>query len=316
MKVKFWGVRGSIPSPILPSHIKGKIADALALLEGESASDPREVRDLLEKLPIHIASTFGGNTSCVELRSGDNIVVFDAGSGLRLLGMKLMEEGFASGGRTLDLVLSHTHWDHIMGFPFFAPAYVAGNRITFYGVHENLEKRLKSQQNRWHFPARMEEMGADFSFVKLEEGKEFHIGDLKLTPIGLRHPGRSYAYRIEGEGKIAIYATDGAYGNGDSIPGEYIDFYRGADLLIFDAQFSLKDAIEKESWGHSSAPIGLAIAQSALIKRLVLFHHDPNADDGSIMDTLRDTIRRRDLAPEGSHRPEILAAYEGMEIDL
>ncbi len=316
MKVKFWGVRGSTPSPMLSLQIRGKIARTFDTIRAEGPSDPSEVEKLLEKLPIHLVSTFGGNTSCVELSSGDDFIVFDAGSALRFLGMELMERGFASGGKILNLILSHTHWDHIMGFPFFGPAYVPGNTIIFHGVHERLEERMKSQQGRWHFPAKMEEMGADFSFVKLEEGVASYVGSFKITPIGLRHPGRSYAYKAEKEGKSVVYATDAAYGNSDNLPEKYIDFYRNADLLIFDAQFSVKDAIEKEDWGHSSAPIGLALAQRASVKRLALFHHDPNADDKSIVNTLNDTIKRRDLSPTETHRPEILAAYEGMEIGI
>ncbi|RMF35590.1 MAG: MBL fold metallo-hydrolase, partial [Chloroflexi bacterium] len=152
MKLKLWGTRGSIPSPVTSEIITEKIIQALLQAEGINLSDPTEVHAYVETLPFPIRGTAGGDTPCVEVRSGKNLIILDAGSGLRRLGIELMKEEFGQGKGVAHIFISHTHWDHIQGFPFFRPAFVRGNRLYIYGVHNDLEGRFRGQQNPVWFP--------------------------------------------------------------------------------------------------------------------------------------------------------------------
>jgi len=172
MEAIFWGVRGSIPTPAGPKEIRQKIIEILrlALAEGVRLENENQLRAYIGGLPPLKRGMIGGNTACVEVRSEaewEEALILDAGSGIRPLGLEMMKGSFGRGEGTAHLFLSHTHWDHIMGFPFFAPAFVPGNRIRVYGAHENLEERIERQQMPEHFPVPLESMGAEVEFVHL-----------------------------------------------------------------------------------------------------------------------------------------------------
>jgi len=176
--------------------------------------------------------------------------------------------------------MSHTHWDHICAFPFFTPVYIPGSSITIYGCHDELEARFRNQNHPYNFPVLFENMAADLTFVQLETDTAIDINGFQVTPHALHHPGDSYAYKLERDGKTFVYATDVSYN--DLTPeamGEFVDFYRGADALVFDAHFDdLIESFEKSDWGHSSSFIGVDIALNAEVRRLILFHHDHLSD--------------------------------------
>lgn len=327
MKAKFWGVRGSIPTPIGSEEIYEKIVEVLllALAEGVRPENEEQIRAYVSDLPHLKRGTIGGNTACVEVRSGsacadrEESLILDAGSGLRLLGREMMKGTFGRGEGTAHLFISHTHWDHIMGFPFFAPAFVPGNRIFMYGVHENMEERMKRQQMSEHFPIPLEKMGADIAFVRIEEGETVHVGPMSVRSMELNHPGRSFAYRIEEDGASLIYATDVEFKDISNAPvmERYYDFFRNGDALIFDAQYTLPESWGKEDWGHSSAFIGVDIATTVGIKKLILFHHEPTYSDDKIESEVLSESRGY-LARFHSDAPlmEVIAAYEGLELAL
>lgn len=316
MRVKFWGVRGSIPTPISSSEIEKKIRYALQGAKGLNLSDSKQIEDYISTLPLIRRGTVGGNTPCVEVEAGGKLLVLDAGSGLRVLGLELMKKGFEEGEGIVHIFLSHTHWDHIQGFPFFAPAYIPGNQIFIYSPHEDLEKRLKTQHEPTYFPVLLEDMAANIEFVRLKGGEKLDLDGLKISNIELFHPGGSYGYRIGERGAVLCYATDSEYKDlSDEAMAKHWDFFRDADVLIFDAQYTLMESFEKADWGHSASPIGVEITLKSGVKRLVLFHHEPTKDDQALEEILKETIDYLShLSPNAGC--DVLIAYEGLELNL
>ena len=313
MKVKFWGTRGSIPAPISPAAIEDKIRQALRGAAGLDLSSEAAIERYLQRLPETIRRTVGGNTPCVEVRAGRQLLILDAGSGLRLLGNELMEAEFGQGEGVADFLISHTHWDHLQGFPFFRPGCVPGNRLTFHSPHAHLEAAFVGQQDAIFFPVTLSYLRADIQFRRIPAGTWTQLGDVRVYPLRMSHPGESYSYRIEHNGASLVYATDSEYKDSDMAdPEVYVNFFRDADLLIFDAQYSYFDALDKADWGHSSPAIGAELAHRAGIRRLALFHHDPLSDDQAIYASLKQA--EADLAQRNSNC-QVMIASEGLEIE-
>ncbi|MFZ0547208.1 MAG: AAA family ATPase [Candidatus Promineifilaceae bacterium] len=316
MKIRIWGARGSIPTPISPTSVRDKIINALRGAEGVDLSDPIMVRAYVDSLSPIERGTVGGNTACVEITAGEDVIIVDAGSGLRLLGQELMKGAAGQGKATIHLFLSHTHWDHIQGLPFFLPAYIPGNYLNIYHIHESVPATLVEQMKSTTFPVTLDYMKATFQFIQLMPGKSLSLGDLNVTTVELPHPGRAYAFRFEYQGAVLVYASDAEYKRLDDIHLQpYLNFFAGADVLIFDAQFSLRESFLKEDWGHSSALIGADMAGRAGVKRLVLFHHDPSNSDPELEKILKKTIDYLS-EQEKETKLEVLLGYEGLEINL
>lgn len=319
MKFKLWGTRGSIPSPLRADSIENKIQAAL-FAAAEAAidlDDPTAIRAFVASLPYAIRGTAGGDTACIEIRSGGNLFIFDCGSGLRQLGLELMQQEFGRGQGVAHIFISHTHWDHMMGWPFFVPAFVPGNEFYFYGPQPDLEQRFRLQQTApTMFPVSLDYQSAQFHFVQIPAGSSTLIGQTRISNIPLNHPGLAYGYRIEDDDAILVYATDNEYKSLDpDYTQHYVDFFREADVLIFDAMFSLQESYRKEDWGHSSALAGADLATRAGAKRLLLFHHDPASSDKEIW-SLRDTAEA--YLEQHPERPpcEVIVAYDGLEMEL
>jgi phosphoribosyl 1,2-cyclic phosphodiesterase len=312
MQVKFWGTRGSIPTPISPAAIEDKIRQALLGVAGLNLSGAEAVERYLQRLPLDLRWTVGGNTACVQVQAGDQLLILDAGSGLRLLGCELMRSQFGQGQGAADFLVSHTHWDHIQGLPFFAPAFVPGNRLTLRSPHAHLEAAFTGQQIEMYFPVPLDYLRADVRFERMAAGAWSQIGALRVYPLPMTHPGESYSYRIEHDGASLVYATDAEFPRMHARDTRtFVEFFQDADLLIFDAQYSLNDALDKRDWGHSSPMMGAELAHRAGVRRLALFHHDPMADDRTIYAGLRQAEAY--LAQRGSPCQVTIAA-EGMEI--
>ncbi len=273
MRLKFWGVRGSIPTP------------------------------QLENL------RYGGNTPCLEFRSKrGTILVVDCGTGMRMLGKALAEE-FGSRPIQAHVLLSHYHWDHIQGLPFFAPIYEKANEFHFHSFNvprASLEEALQGQMADPYFPVSMSAMLAARKFSQITESS-FEIHDFTIHARRINHPQGCLAFRIESDGKAVTYATDNEPGDASS-DRTIRELARGADLLIYDSQYSREQlANEKKGWGHSSWEEGALICQEVDVKELILFHYDPDNDDHAI-DRLQETARAR--------LSNCRAAFEGMEIIL
>lgn len=304
MKVRFWGTRGSLPAPLTGEAVARKLnVAAERLAAGES----------VDSLPFHLRATYGGNTSCLQVDGGGGRLVLDAGTGLRDYGHWLLQQGQAA-PREHHILLSHTHWDHIMGLPFFFPMYTAGHRVTLYGCHPGLEERVAVQWQPSHFPVRFERLEGHVGFVQLRHGEPVDIAGMTVTAHAQRHPGASYAYKLDHGGRTVVYSTDSEQkGMHDHRTQSFIAFCRDADLLVFDAMYSFVEACtDKEDWGHSSNVTGIEIAKRAAVKHLLLFHHDPALDDQRLDEIVVESQRYA-----SHYRPDVPltvgAAYDGLE---
>lgn len=318
MKVRFWGVRGSIPTPTSNEEIEFKIVEALRGAGDVDLSDEAAVRAYVQSLPVHRRGCWGGNTTCIEVRTNDNdLLIIDAGSGLRALGESMLEGPFSRGEGYAAMIFTHTHWDHIQGFPFFKPMFIPGNQFDIYARHDDICGRLTYQHDFRFFPVGMEVMGAGKNFQQMPDRLELFDGRMVVTAIALDHPGVAYAYRIEADGHVFVMASDAEY---RELTGDYwqkyVDFYRGADVLVFDAQYTLREAlVEKTNWGHSSAMIGIDLATDAGVKTLVMVHHEPSYGDEKIRKIFNDALLYLDRLPSVV-RPEVVVGHEGLTLEL
>jgi phosphoribosyl 1,2-cyclic phosphodiesterase len=204
-----------------------------------------------------------------------------------------------------------------MGFPFFVPAFIPGNRIRLYSCHPRLEQAIRAQQHEPCFPVEFDALPSTIEFIPLDVDRRYQIGGATVTGMAQRHGNDSYGYRIEQGGKIVVYATDAEHKIDDPAGMEQAAaFFQGADLVIFDAMYSLADSISiKEDWGHSSNIVGVELCQRAAVKQLCLFHHEPIYDDERIERMLTETRRFEEITRNGD-RLTIHAAYDGLVIDL
>ncbi|MBO8131606.1 MAG: MBL fold metallo-hydrolase [Candidatus Marinimicrobia bacterium] len=316
MRIKFWGVRGSIPTPASSIQIKEKIFAILKEIPDNALKSKSSIIDFVNKLDNVYTGVIGGNTSCIELRVNDKFIIFDMGTGIRVLGSYIMKNGLYDMIKEFHIFLSHTHWDHIMGFPFFAPAHFPKTKLFFYSVHPDLEERLRIQQDFRFFPVSLDHMASEKTFIKLDPESEIDIEGVKIKNKALYHPGGSYGFRVVYEDKIFVYATDSEFKNSTKNGNEkYIEFFKNADVLVFDAQYTFEEAVHKEDWGHSSALIGVDFSIAAKVKKLVLFHHEPERNDFEIYSVYKKATDYKNINYPKSDL-EILLAYEGLTIDI
>ena len=318
MHVKFWGVRGSIPTPLSPEQLNAKLFQALTGATGVDLTNPAEIQAYLAGLPPSVRAVVGGNTACVEVNSGADTIIIDCGSGMRALGLSLMAREFGRGQGVAHIFMTHAHWDHLQGYPFFAPAYVPGNRLIFYAVNNNPQTYLEHQQLApIYFPIPPNAMAAEKEFNQLREGEAVTIGRTVVTNLSLYHPGTAYAYRFDDGESVFVFASDGEYKSlTDAHLHRYTTFFSGADALVFDAQYSLRDVfLSKADWGHSSAIIGVDIAERARVKRLITFHHDPTHTDEQIY-AIANAARDYALVNEIHPDTEVIVGTEGLELFL
>ena len=316
--VRFWGTRGSLPVALTAAALRGRLVAAVRGARGLALASERAVEDYVDGLDFALAGTFGGHTSCVQIETGDaDYVLCDLGSGVRPFGEAAIARHGPRVPQTYHVFMSHVHWDHIMGLPFFAPAYIPGNRVRIYGGHVDLEAALRRQMDPPSFPVDFDTMRADIEFVHLPPGIRHEVAGMTVTTLRQRHAGDSYGYRFERGGRTVVYTTDSEHKLTEAAETRsFVDFFRDADLVVFDAMYSLAEATTvKADWGHSSNVVGVELCQLAGVAHLCLFHHEPAADDAQIAAVLADTRRLEEITRSG--RPmRISSAYDGMEIAL
>ena len=317
MRIRFWGTRGSLPVSLTAADIRHKIVEALLAAAGRNLMSRSEIETFVERdLPFSVSHTYGGNSSCVELDAGSaDHVLCDLGTGARSFGQHVLAEKGPAASNTFHVFISHLHWDHIMGFPYLPQAYLPGNRIVIYGCHDAIEKAFRLQHSAPCFPVEFDRLAAAVEFVKLEPGKRHRLAGLEVTPKLQLHGGDSYGYRFENGGKVVVYSTDSEHKTEDArSTREVVEFFRDADLVIFDAMYSLADSVSvKADWGHSSNIVGVELCQLARVKHLCMFHHEPVHSDARIASVLRETLRLEEIT-RGNHRLRISSAHDGMEI--
>lgn len=317
MKIRFWGVRGSLPTPMDTTQFRNKLLRILSKASDHDLSTAESREEFVSQLSLIDGGVIGGNTSCVEVRSPTKLLIFDMGSGIKRLGNHLLDEIGPGEEKDVHIFLSHTHWDHIMGFPFFMPAYRENFNLTIYSPHPDLEERLRSQQDYRFFPVSLDDMAARKTFVKLGEGEKVQLGDLSIENIQLHHPGDSFGYRVEQGENTFIYSTDSEYKDfSDQAIRKYVDFFQDADVVTFDAQYTLDEAMHhKKDWGHSSAIIGIDLCTAANVGTLVLFHHEPENDDSTIQNILEEARHYQTTNYPDSDLKTVIG-YEGLELHL
>lgn len=256
---------------------------------------------------------YGGNTTCVEVRRGSEIIILDAGTGLRKLGQALLKE-FKRHPLNLSLLVSHTHWDHIQGLPFFAPIYESRCRLRILGcegARNSLVGALTGQMESTYFPVPFSKLPSN---IEIEELRSFNfaIGPVLVSAQRANHPGLTVGYRLFSPEGIIVFFPDSEprAGSGDR---EMIDFIQGADVLILDSQYDRAEYRRHTGWGHGCVDDSVALALKAGVKKLILFHHDPDHDDKK-MDALVKYGRQLVARAKGTLKVE--AAREGMVIEL
>jgi len=337
MKIKFWGTRGSLPTPLTAQQVRDKVVQALAATRGRTLpADTTELGAWVdEHLPFAVRATCGGNTPCVQISgNGPEYVLLDAGTGLRDFAHDYREK-HAHGshpsfpvGAKFHIFLTHFHWDHLQGLPFFYPLYASGQEVIFYGGHEKMEEAVRAQFTQPFFPVPYEYLKAKISYRQLSPETDEVIAGLRVRVCEQHHPGRSFAYRFEQDGKVFVYSTDSEHKHAEvAAPGYPLAlFYEDADLLVFDAMYSLEEATySKVDWGHSSDVMGVELAARARVKRLALFHHDPHHSDADFEKILFNMRMYAGLYHQemgrrltGDHKfpSEVLMAYDGLEVEL
>jgi len=252
-------------------------------------------------IPVPGAETHaGGNTACIEVTCGDTRVILDAGSGLRTLG----DERMAQGRRASTILLSHLHWDHICGLPFFTPIYVPGHKVEIVtgpnGVLP-LDEAIRSLFRAPFFPVDYSALGGQLSTRELRPSETFAVGDLTITMAKLNHPDPVYGFRLEAGGKSIVYATDTEHFS--CVDPTLVKLAAAADILIYDAQYTPAEYPSKVGWGHSTWQAGVELARAAGVRQLVLFHHDPARTDAQLAAL---------EAEAAAARPGTIAAREGV----
>lgn len=318
MRVRFWGTRGSLPVSQGHDAALTRVVRALMIARGRSFASAAEAEAFArEELEFATYGSYGGATACVEIDAGeDAFVVCDMGSGLREFGVNALRRCAEGHPRVYHIFLSHLHWDHIMGFPFFRPAYESGARIVIHSGHRDAEAALHRQQESISFPVPFEALKAHIEFQLHHPLETFEAAGMQVSLIRQAHLNGSYGYRFEKDGKAVVYSTDAEH-KPDAMDEE-IDieaFFEKADLVICDTMYSLGEMVSlKQDSGHSSNIVAVDLCHAAGARRLALFHHEPNYSDEDIQRMHEDTLRYEELVRAERPPLEVLCAYDGLEI--
>ena len=319
MQITFWGTRGSLPAPLDRRAVRRKLINALVKGAGKDLDTPEKAEAFCEtELSFAESGAFGGNTSCVQIDTGGpDYLLCDLGSGAREFSIAAIARHGPAKPQTYHVLVSHVHWDHIMGFPFFVPCFIPGNRIRLYSCHPKLEQAIRGQNHEPCFPVEFTALAASIEFVAMEPGQPYEICGATVTGMGQLHSNESFGYRIEKDGKTVIYTTDAEHKPEDAgAMHRTAAFFQGADLVIFDAMYSLADSISmKEDWGHSSNILGVELCQMAGAKGLCLFHHEPVNGDENIERIFHETERLEEITRTGAPL-KIHVAYDGLVLDV
>lgn len=289
MRIQLWGVRGSLPAPVSPAQTRLRLEEILMQFERmlKTQSDLSAKR-FIDTLPPHLAGGYGGHTTCGEIQSGTTRLLIDAGSGLRAFSEYV--EKYEPERNEFHIYFTHFHWDHLIGLPFFAPLYRKGATIHCYAVDDHLEESLLRLFSKPNFPVPFEAIQKQLKLHSLKPRQTSRIGDLEITPYLLDHPDPCWGVRIEAAGKSVAWAVDTeATRTSPEELGPDQALYKDADLLIFDAQYSFGEALEKINWGHSSGPTGLELALRENVRQALFVHHDPAASDETVRQAEEET---------------------------
>lgn len=320
MLVRFWGTRGSLPVALTATSVQAKIAKALVAAGGRTFADEAEAAAFAAaNLDFATNGAYGGATSCVEIEGADGaFVICDMGSGLREFGIDSFRRIAAGHPPVYHFFLSHLHWDHIMGFPFFGPAFNPNATIVIHSGHADAEEALRRQQEEISFPVPFDWLRAKFEFVVHEPGVAFEAVGLTVSLTPQHHSHDSYGYRFEKNGRSVVYSTDSEH-KVENMDAEaaFETFFAGADLVICDTMYSLGDTVSlKQDWGHSSNVVAVDLCHAAGARKLALFHHEPTYSDEDVLRMHGESVRYEELVRADRPPLEVICAYDGLEVEV
>lgn len=313
MYIRFWGVRGSYPTPMTPEKLKGKISAVVQRIKPEDlkSSETREL--FLSKLPEWLFGTPGGNTPCIECSlADDSKIILDAGTGIAEYGLSMAREGLFI--PRFDIFFTHFHYDHIQGLPFLGQAYNPKVDLHFYSPLADLEYILKDHMAHPYFPVTMQDkMSPKQQYHVLKPQESVQIGTAEVSWYKLNHPGKAFAYKIRENDKTFVYASDVELSEQDFPEYNKDDFFEGVDVLVMDTMYTLGEAIDKYNWGHSSFSLGVEFAIKWKVKTLVLFHHEPKYEDRQLYINLHTA---QWYAQKQKSELKVILAEEGLKIEI
>ena len=318
IEVRLHGVRGSIPTPTSTDEIEGKIRSALKRATLDDIKDDESIDSFIGQMSQIERGCIGGNSTCIQITIGEHELFFDAGSGCFAMAKSLFSGPFGRGQGRAHWFFTHTHHDHIVGLPMFGPIYIPGNHFSFISPISNLYERLVRFQHFDFFPVPFDSFGSTIDFVDMSLIQKYKIGeDIFVSWLANDHPGTSFSYRVDYKGKSVVFSTDAEYKDMSyKAMSPVMDFFRNADVLIFDAQYVFTDSVQmKRDWGHSSSYVGIDLALDAEVKKLLLFHHDPMKTDQILVENLHQAQKYlKNMEPNS--QLEIDLSYDGQFISL
>jgi phosphoribosyl 1,2-cyclic phosphodiesterase len=323
LKVKFWGTRGSLPQALNHQDVVSLISSLVDSADKQGIRTLRTFKSSLANGDLGTPISYGGNTTCTEILSGGNNFFVDMGSGLREAGTYYLSKGT----KEFHIFLTHMHWDHVMGLPFFVPVHIPGHTIKIYHVHRNAPEHVKINFNGINFPLTWEQLGGKIEFVQMKLYEGVTIGDTTVTPFVLDHPGGCFGFRFDAGGKSCVIGVDGEFKRvTTSELGRDLPYYQNLDLLVFDAQYEIAELASRFDWGHCTPNIGVDLALREHIKSVAFTHHDPWATPDKLRkmhkvasDHCRSQLRafKDEWTKLGQPAgPKLISAYDGLVIDL
>lgn len=317
MKIKIWGCRGSLPTPLNQEQYRTKLDSVIDLIKPEHLTSDQTKQEFINKLPADLKRTIGGNTTCIEVRDKDNnVLIIDTGSGARELGSSLIKDFPPGSPVQFNILYTHTHWDHISGLMFFAPIYIPSYHLKFWSMYYNLKERLEHQQNPQFFPIDLDFMASKKEYKPFPIGETVLINNLKITSMEMNHPGGCLGYRIEEEGSVFTFCTDTEFDFDNKHESKkYCDFIQDSNLVIFDTQYMIKQIHDKKNWGHSTGLTATDLCLNSNVDKLIMFHHEPENDDHVIYENYEKLVKYKNIKNE-KHKLRIETGYEGQAFDI
>lgn len=319
---KFWGVRGSLPSSPTPSELSQHTGEILQKFFASGHREASDIPKFLGQIPVTQLGGYGTATTCVELSCKDSHIIIDGGSGIRNLSEQIMKS--KKDRKTFHIFMTHFHWDHVIGLPFFTPHFLPGYTIHYYGVQPELQDMIRGLFKKPYFPVPFEALQAQIHFHTLKPRQSVQVEGFSITPYLLDHPDPCWGYKVQADNKAYAHCVDTEANRvsredlGDDAP-----LYQNVDLMYFDAQYTFPELAEKANWGHSAAEIGLEIAFREKIKQVMFSHHDPGAGISQILELKRRTKEFYDWRKEQAQQqkfslPEVIwdFAHEGLTIPI
>lgn len=322
MQVKFWGTRGSLPVGVNHQRVLTLIEELAVQAQKMGVERLKDFTANLKSGSLGLPLLFGGNTTCTEVIQDTSSFFIDMGSGLREAGTQAMQQGV----KEFSILMTHMHWDHIMGMPFFIPVHVPGYKIHIYHVHKNAPEYIKINFNGVNFPLTWDQLRGQVIFHQVKLYQKVTVGALSFTPFVLDHPGGSFGFRIEGGGKSCAIGVDSEYKRlSREELGKDLPYYQNLDMLLFDAQYEMSELATRFDWGHCSPNIGVDLALREKIKNLVFTHHDPWSEEDKLRrmhanatNYLKSQFElfRKEWESIQADGPALKMAYDGLTVTL